>query len=98
MKRILVIALAAAALVYGIDFLVLRSRSQQFGNVRVRIMYAVKLKNRQTEYFQEEPRDTSCVKSMFPQMGYPPCWYLARHRIQTIDIDSGRRDMLIHTP
>ena len=61
-------------------------------------MYAVKLKNRQTEYLPEEPQNAPCTNSLFPQMGYEPCWYLTRHRLQTIEIDSGRRDMLLHTP
>ena len=98
MKRVLVVALLAGVLLYGADFAVLRARNNQFGSVRVRLMYAVKMKNRQTEYLPEEPQNESCVNSLFPQMGYAPCWYLTRHRSQTIDIDAGRRDMLLHMP
>src|ERR1044071_5183715 len=98
MKRIAVIAVLAGVLVYGADFLVLRSRNSQFGRVRVRVLYAVKMKNKQTQYLPEESQNASCVNSMFPQMGYAPCWYMMRHRIQTIDIDAGRRDMLLHMP
>ena len=98
MKRAVILAAVAAALIYAADFLVLRTRGSQFGSVRVRVMYAVKMKNRQTEYLPEEPQNLSCVNSLFPQMGYAPCWYLARHRRQTVDVDAGRRDMLLHTP
>jgi hypothetical protein len=97
-KRFAVICALAVILAYAADFLVLRARRQQFGSVRVRVMYAVKLKNRQTEYLPEEPQQISCVNSLFPQIGYAPCWYLTRHRTRTIDVDAGRRDMLLHMP
>jgi hypothetical protein len=98
MKRIAIIAGLAAVLLYGADFAVLRARKQQLGSVQVRVMYAVKLKNRETEYLPEEPQNLPCANSMFPQMGYAPCWYLTRHRTQMVDVDAGRRDMLLHTP
>ena len=98
MKRAAIVSALVAVLIYGSDFAVLRIRTTPFGSVRVRVMYAVKMKNRQTGYLPEEPQDLSCVNSMFPQKGYAPCWYLARHRQQTIEVDAGRRDMLLHTP
>ena len=98
LKLIAVGLLLAGVLLYGIDFAVLRARGNQFGSVRVRVLWAVKLKNRQTEYLQQDPQNLSCVNSMFPQKGYAPCWYLARHTLQTIEVDAGRRDMLMHTP
>lgn len=98
MKRALIIACLAGVLIYGTDFTVLRSRNDPFGSVQIRVMYAVKLKNRQTEYLPEEAQAVSCVHSLFPQKGYAPCWYLARQRRQTIEIDAGRRDMILHTP
>jgi hypothetical protein len=98
MKRIAIVTALAAVLIYGGDFAVLRSRARQFGSVHVRVLYAVKMKNRQTEYLPEDSQDESCVNSLFPQMGYTPCWYLSRHRTQTIDVDAGRRDMLLHMP
>jgi len=98
MKRIAIVVVLIAVLGYAADFAVLKTRNNQFGSVRLRVMYAVKLKNRQTEYLPEEAQNVSCVNSIFPQIGYAPCWYLTRHRIQTIEIDSGRRDMLLHMP
>ena len=98
MKRVLIVALLAGVLIYAADFAFLHVRTKQFDSVQVRVMYAVKMKNRQTEYLPEEPQNLSCVNSMFPQMGYAPCWYLSRHRRQTVEVDAGRRDMLMHTP
>jgi hypothetical protein len=98
MKRVAIFAGLAAVLIYGADFAVLRGRQNRLGTVRVRVMYAVKMKNRQTEYLPEEPQNLSCTNSLFPQMGYAPCWYLSRHKLQMIDVDAGRRDMLLHTP
>ena len=98
MKRIALIAAAAGVVIYALDFAVLHARAQQYGSVQVRVMYAVKLKNKETEFLPEEPQNLPCVNSMFPQMGYAPCWYLSRHRRQTVDVDAGRRDMILHTP
>jgi hypothetical protein len=98
MKRIAIIAAVVVVLVYGGDLAALRFRSQEFGSVHVRVMYAVKMKNRQTEYLPSDAQDLSCVNSLFPQLGYAPCWYLTRHRLQTVEVDAGRRDMLLHMP
>jgi hypothetical protein len=97
-KKLFIGIVALGAILYGSDFLVLHSRQQQFGSVQVKVLYAVKTRNRQTEYLRDAPQPVSCVNSLFPQMGYEPCWYLAKHRTQTVDINAGRRDMLMHTP
>jgi hypothetical protein len=98
MKKILIAAVALGAMLYGGDYLALRFRQNQFGSVQVRRMFAVKMRNRQTQYLADEVQPASCVNSLLPQMGYEPCWYLTRHRLQTIDINAGRRDMMMHTP
>jgi hypothetical protein len=98
MKKILIAVVLVAVMLYGGDYLALRARPKPFGSVQVRRLYAVKLRNRQTEYLADEIEAASCVNSLLPQMGYAPCWYMKRHRVQTIDIDAGRRDMLMHTP
>lgn len=59
----------------------------QFGSVQVQRYYAVTLKNRKTEYMFEQPETRECVHSLFRHFGDSPCWYLARHAKQRIDID-----------
>jgi hypothetical protein len=64
-------------------------RREPYGSVTVRQLYAVKLKNKQTEYMFQPPAQQECVNSLFPHFGDPPCWYLTRHTRQTVNVDSG---------
>jgi hypothetical protein len=97
-KRILVPLVLLAIIVYAGDYLRLQVLPDQFGSVQVKRMYEVKLKNRKTEYLTDDPQAVPCVNSAFPQMGYAPCWYLSRHRVQTVEIDAGRAQPIINTP
>ncbi|HSU59752.1 MAG TPA: hypothetical protein VLI55_10600 [Bryobacteraceae bacterium] len=78
------------ALVYAIDYAVLRYRiatkDTPFGTVTVRPYYAVPEKNHKTEFLLDDPVQQTCVHSLFPQEGDTPCWYLSRHREQRIDL------------
>ncbi len=78
-----VIALVAAAcLLFLGDYVRLRYKmarnSQPYGSVQVQNYYAVKLKDGKTEYFFNPPQMQPCSNTLFPQMGYTPCWYLKR--------------------
>ncbi len=74
--------IAAACLLYIGDYTRLRYKmarsSQPFGSVQVQSYYAVKLKDGKVEYFFNPPQMQQCSHSLFPQMGYAPCWYLKR--------------------
>ena len=79
-------------LVYLGDLLSLRFRipnREPYGSVTVRELYAVKLKNKQTEYMYQPPAPQECVNSLFPHFGDAPCWYLSRHTRQTVNVESG---------
>ena len=79
--------------VYLGDFLSLRyqiPKREPYGSVVVRELYAVKLKNKQTEYMFQPPAPQECVNSLFPHFGDPPCWYLERHTRQQVNVDSGQ--------
>ncbi|HUK23331.1 MAG TPA: hypothetical protein VLV49_02030 [Terriglobales bacterium] len=94
MKRRLLSLVAAlvalACLVYAGDYLVLRIRvatgHSPFGSVTVRSYYAIPEKNNRTEYVFNDARDQTCVHSIFAQLGYVPCWYLARHADKPIEM------------
>lgn len=79
---------AAAAATWVIDYAVLcyrvaRNRSP-YGTVTVQSYYAVPQKTGKTEFdFQSEQQET-CTNSLFPHMGYLPCWYARRHTDQPI--------------
>lgn len=74
--------LVVACLLYIGDYARLRYKvarnSQPYGSVQVQSYYAVKLKDGKTEYFFNPPQMQQCSNTVFPQMGYTPCWYLKR--------------------
>lgn len=51
---------------------------EAFGSIKVQRYYAVKLKSGKVEYYFDTPQMQPCVHSLFPQVGYTPCWYLKR--------------------
>jgi hypothetical protein len=77
------------AIAYAIDYGVFRYRvaaNRGFGQVTVNSYEAVRQKNGKTEFLFDPPQAQSCVNSLFPRAGYPPCWYLQRHTEQRTDI------------
>ena len=83
-------AIVLTSLVYAGDYLSLRSRlsgnHQPFGNVAVQSEYVIHEKNGKTEYQFPPPENQVCVESLFPHLGYSPCWYLRRHAEKQIEI------------
>ena len=94
MKRTAVITILSlvtlAGMAYVGDYAILRYRvaanRAPFGNVAVRSYYAVQEKNNKTEYVFKSLEDQTCVHSLFPHLGCPPCWYLNRHLEKQITI------------
>ena len=90
MKRILFITVLTLFALYIGDYLSLRYRipkgREQFGVVKIRRYYAVGLKSRKTDFMFLEPKDQTCVHSLFPHFGYSPCWYLSRRNVQRVEI------------
>lgn len=77
------IFLLALVLVYTADYVSLRGPippgRQQFGAVQVVTEYAVTQKDKKVEFYFDPPKDETCVNSLFPHLGDPPCWWLRRH-------------------
>ena len=71
---------------YGGDYLVLRLRRDSTGSVTVRRYYAIQEKANRTEYVFDKEENQTCVRSLFPHLGDPPCWYLSRHAEQRVNI------------
>jgi hypothetical protein len=85
--RVLLGIFLAVVLIYVIDAAVLRfrastNRDAAFGTVTVRAYYAIPRKDKKTDLMFADPKDETCTNSLFPQMGYSPCWYLQRHKQQ----------------
>ena len=90
MKRILFIIILALAVLYVGDYLSLHYKipkgRAQFGVVRIQSYYAVGLKSGKTEFMFLGPKNQTCVNSLFPHLGYSPCWYLKRKKTQRINM------------
>jgi hypothetical protein len=97
MKRINQIAARAllglfllVVILYAIDYgsVTLRMRQNKPGDpleaMQVQRTYAIPHKDGRAEYVFG-PRETqTCVHSIFPHLGYLPCWYLKRSSRQPI--------------
>jgi hypothetical protein len=51
----------------------------------VTVLYASGLKGNKYEVFADQPEIETCARTIFPQMGYSPCWYLRGHTMKMID-------------
>ena len=71
--------LGAAAAVYLGDTAAYYMRGQPTDKVVVSRYMSTPLKGDKTEYFYEGTEPVSCSKSLFPQSGWQPCWYLRKH-------------------
>lgn len=87
--RVLIIALVSLGTVYAADDLAVRyhipRNRQHFGSVTIQRYDAISEKNNKTEFVYEDPIVQTCVHSLFPHLGYTPCWYLSRHREQRVN-------------
>ena len=86
-----VLALVILALVaFLADSIALRLRfpnnRPQFGTVQVRPYFAVKMKDGKTEFMFDPPQDETCSNSLFPQLGFQPCWYVSKSKMIRTDI------------
>jgi hypothetical protein len=85
-RRLGQLLFGAILLLYGADFAFVHFRSQPTGQVEVHQYYAVRLKGKKVEYMPLDNANETCARSVFPQLGYLPCWYVERHRIRQIDV------------
>jgi hypothetical protein len=90
MRRIALTVMALLALLYAGDYASVRFRIPKgrdpFGVVQVRLYYVVPQKNGKSELYFLDPQNQTCVHSLFPHLGYNPCWYINRHAHQRIDM------------
>jgi hypothetical protein len=87
-RRGTLVAILLAGVIFLGDYLAVRFPGSRnpFGTVNVQPYYAIHLKNKKTEFDFDVPAQTNvCVRSLFPHMGHPPCWYASRKTTQRID-------------
>lgn len=89
LRRSLLGIVIALALGYVSDDLVIRYRirngSNPYRQVTVHRLDAIPQKNNRIEYIPEEPILETCIHSLFPHIGYLPCWYLSRKTEQRVN-------------
>lgn len=80
----------AFVLLYAGDYVSARFRipanRQTLDTVQVQIMWAVKQKDGRIEYSLGDTDNETCIRSLFPQLGYTPCWYLSKHTNKVIKV------------
>jgi hypothetical protein len=81
--------LGAAVVAYAIDAIQVRVRLATGGPSSVydtvTVYYAAELKGGKYEVFTDRPDHEMCASSLFPQMGYAPCWYLRQHKVKVVE-------------
>lgn len=86
LSRIATVLVVLVIILYFGDYIVVRLRGEPLGTVQVTKLYAVLQKDGKTEYEAGEPETQTCVNSIFPHLGYSPCWYVKRHKTQQINL------------
>jgi hypothetical protein len=88
--NMLAVLMSVAALSYAGDYLFWRYKvstgHNAYATVTVQFYYAIQEKNGKTEYDFQPPQQETCVNSLFPHAGYPPCWYERRHTQKPISV------------
>jgi hypothetical protein len=88
------IVLLVLCVLYAGDYVSARYRipnnRKSLGSVQVSTLYAVRQKSGRIEYSVGDTATEPCVRSLFPHLGYVPCWYLSSHATKRIEI--GRID------
>jgi hypothetical protein len=86
LSRIATVLVALLILLYIGDYIVVRLRSDPTATVEVTKLYAVLQKDGKTQYEEGDAETQTCVNSIFPHLGYSPCWYLRKHKLQQVNL------------
>ena len=86
LSRIATVLVALVIVLYLGDYVVMRLSSEPTGTCQVTKLYAVQQKDGKTQYEASDPETQTCANSLFPHLGYTPCWYLNRHKTQQVNL------------
>jgi hypothetical protein len=81
-ERAAAVLLACFVILYLVDYASVRIRAMHatpgspYEDVTLNRLIAVSEKGQKTEYVPAQPQTVTCVHSIFPHMGYDPCWYV----------------------
>lgn len=87
LTRAALYAIAILAIIFLADAVSLRLRREPLASVNVQRYYALHKNKQKPTFMFDEPETQTCVRSLFPHLGYPPCWYLRRRAEQRIDYE-----------
>jgi hypothetical protein len=85
LRRIATIVVGLVCILYAGDFISVELRHDPTSVVQINTIYAVPQKGSKTEYEPGDSVSETCVNSIFPHLGYTPCWYVNRHRNQQVN-------------
>jgi hypothetical protein len=83
--RVAIVMVVLSGMLFVGDWVVLRFRiahGTAYGVVNVNQFLATPLKGNKVEYDMTGTVQETCSRSIFPQKGNPPCWWLERHNSQ----------------
>ncbi|MGA8035808.1 MAG: hypothetical protein WA823_13950 [Candidatus Acidiferrales bacterium] len=88
LQRVIAVVLGFAILLFIGDYLVLKIRastgngSSAFGSIS--IIQGTPMKDGRVQIFTTDAQSETCVHSLFPHLGYRPCWYVKQNQMQLI--------------
>jgi hypothetical protein len=89
-KRTLLVAIIWLCALYAGDYLWLRYKmngansAAALGAIEVRRYWEIPNKSGKFDYSFDPPVMQTCVHSLFPHLGYSPCWYVNRQKLQRV--------------
>jgi hypothetical protein len=86
LSRIATVLVVLVIVLYFGDYIVVRLRGEPLETVQINKFYAVPQKDGKTSFEPGEPETQTCIDSIFPHLGYNPCWYVKRHKTQQINL------------
>lgn len=82
MGRLVVTSLVLAILGYAGDWLIFNLRGGPTAKITVSHFLSTPLKNNKQELDYLGSEEALCSRTLFPQAGHDPCWYLRKHTNQ----------------
>lgn len=89
-RRALIAGIVLLGVLYAGDYVSAKHRilkntpGDPLEAVKIQPMYVIPHKDGQAEYVFGDPQTQTCLHSLFPHLGYSPCWYVKKHTQQTV--------------
>jgi hypothetical protein len=89
-RRVALGIIALSAVLYAGDYVSVRYRMAKgkagdpLESMKIQRTYVIPHKDGRAEIIFGDPETQVCVHSLFPHLGYTPCWYMKRQSQKTI--------------